>query len=209
MDNLLSLITNGFCVLEQVIEPNYVSKLKEVALKLQNTEVAANDSKTAFYDTSSKIFNDTSMLHDTVECVLKRYFGGKFLLNRSWLRSSYAGYKGSNWHQDASVNIIPCPIIVAIPLSDTNNTNGALRVVPRTQTLPHPCFNDKRYDAEVILNSTVGDVILFQSALWHRGGSNETNRNRDMVFTEFKSCESLTAEFDHMIYQSFQVPLNN
>lgn len=207
MDNLLSLIKNGYCVLPQVLEQNYILELRESAKQLHRCESPANDSKTAFYDTSKVLFNHHSQLFDAVEHILTEYFSESFLLNRSWLRSSYPGYKGSNWHQDQSINIVPCPIIVAIPLSNTNQSNGALRFVPRTQTLPHPRFNNMHHRTEKTLNTVTGDVLMFQSALWHRGGPNETDEARNIIFAEFKSSNSLSSEFSHKAYQSFQANL--
>lgn len=206
MRNESELTIDGYVKLNQIINESLLNDMRQSS-NLLKEEIAFNQSCTAFFCQNELLSSFSDSIKGLLSSTLMDYFKKKFCLNRSWLRSSYPGYNGSMWHQDTSINIIPCPIIVAIPLNDTTNNNGALRFIPRTQTLPHPIHDDFRYQSEVVCGTKAGDVILFQSALWHRGGANNTQRNRDIVFFEFKAIESYHVNLDHVKYQGFQVKI--
>lgn len=95
------------------------------------------------------------------------------------------------------------PLIIAIPLQNVNIDNGALFFLPRSHTLPHPDFNrDSLSPDESVVSMEAGDITIFISTIWHRGGGNCTLNNRDIVFFEFSSKSSIKTKVNVKNYQS-------
>ena len=123
------------------------------------------------------------------------------------------------WHQDATINVkeridLPgfygwtskennvgvCPpqeildsiFTFRIHLDDTNESNGALKVIPGT--------HKQRLGAEevpllvqesepAICNAEKGDILLMKPMLLHASGKNQSSGHRRIIHLEFADCE--------------------
>ncbi len=79
-------------------------------------------------------------------------------------------------------------------LDDFTPRNGALRVVPRShlrnarpqEALPDPLA---RRPDEIVVTGSAGDILVFQSHLWHAGLANRTDRPRLSLNCFYCRCD--------------------
>jgi ectoine hydroxylase-related dioxygenase (phytanoyl-CoA dioxygenase family) len=72
-----------------------------------------------------------------------------------------------------------------IPLTEYNNINGAIEVVPGTQKLcQYPNFDNFEKN-KIILELSPGDLLLYHSLLWHRAGSNKSTSDRVSLLGQY------------------------
>jgi hypothetical protein len=104
---------------------------------------------------------------------------------RSWIRLSPPHGRGTAWHKDHDALFVPMPIIVGIAIDTISFENGGTHLIPQTQHLPHPVYDFRSYPQEQVLSGPPGTIVLFQAGVWHRGGDNQTDMDRWMLFCEF------------------------
>jgi ectoine hydroxylase-related dioxygenase (phytanoyl-CoA dioxygenase family) len=85
-------------------------------------------------------------------------------------------------HEDTQLIPLPRPHIPITlnaiwALSDFTNNNGATRIVAGSHKLDHAPVYGRNYDS-VTATMPAGSVMLFDSALWHAGGANESDGRR-------------------------------
>lgn len=110
------------------------------------------------------------------------------LLDRELLLSSLCsltlgpGQPAQPLHEDTQQLSLPRPrppiaINAMWALSDFTEDNGATRIVPGSHKFDHsPAYGA---DIETVAATMpAGSVMLFDSALWHKGGANETDQRR-------------------------------
>jgi ectoine hydroxylase-related dioxygenase (phytanoyl-CoA dioxygenase family) len=112
------------------------------------------------------------------------------LLQPNWLLSNcqsirlHPGETHQPWHTDDVFYLVPRPrsaplgISTIWAISDFTAENGATEVLPRGHRWgeDHP---DDHPDAEVaVAEMPAGSVLIFDAALWHRGGANHTQGTR-------------------------------
>lgn len=103
---------------------------------------------------------------------------------------------GTMWHSDQRSYVTPIPQFFTNPqvftfsiyLDGANDDNGALYLLPGSQDWPyqpkdHELFGN--YKDEVKLNLKAGETVLFNSALWHKGGENRSNKIRRSIIIHF------------------------
>ena len=118
-------------------------------------------------------------LHDNVLPVVER------VLDRECLLSSFCslvlgpGQEAQPIHEDTQLIPLPRPhipiTINAIwALSDFRADNGATRIIPGSHKYDSSPEYGREYDA-VTATMKAGSVMLFDSALWHGGGANNSD----------------------------------
>ena len=118
-------------------------------------------------------------LHENVLPVVER------VLDRECLLSSFCslvlgpGQEAQPIHEDTQLIPLPRPHIPITvnaiwALSDFRADNGATRIVPGSHKYPSAPEYGKEYDA-VTATMPAGSVMLFDSALWHGGGANNSD----------------------------------
>jgi ectoine hydroxylase-related dioxygenase (phytanoyl-CoA dioxygenase family) len=93
------------------------------------------------------------------------------------------------WHTDFGYFCDrPISINTALYLDDLTPHNGALRVLPRSHKTPFslkPDQLDNELPGEVKVICPAGTMVVFSDQLWHRTGTNETDRQRRGIFTYY------------------------
>ena len=118
-------------------------------------------------------------LHENVLPVVER------VLDRECLLSSFCslvlgpGQEAQPIHEDTQLIPLPRPHIPITvnaiwALSDFRDDNGATRIVPGSHKYQSSPEYGKDYDA-VTATMPAGSVMLFDSALWHGGGANNSD----------------------------------
>src|SRR5215813_9331439 len=85
-------------------------------------------------------------------------------------------------HEDTQLIPLPRPHIPITvnaiwALSDFRSDNGATRIIPGSHKFDSSPEYGKAYDA-VAATMSAGSVMLFDSALWHGGGANDSEARR-------------------------------
>jgi ectoine hydroxylase-related dioxygenase (phytanoyl-CoA dioxygenase family) len=95
---------------------------------------------------------------------------------------------GSTWHRDLSYQHFVCSqpisIVCRICLDQFTLENGGTRIIPFSQKIEEfPSWKYVKNNEKTIL-ANVGDVIIFDSMLFHSAGTNKTNKERKTRETE-------------------------
>ena len=181
---------DGFTVIEHAASAELVEGLK-AALERIEREHHLGPARTSFEGFKTVRINNLLTyddlfwevpLHENVLPVVER------VLDRECLLSSFCslvlgpGQEAQPIHEDTQLIPLPRPhipiTINAIwALSDFREDNGATRIVPGSHKYASSPEYGKAYDA-VTATMKAGSVMLFDSALWHGGGANNSDNRR-------------------------------
>jgi ectoine hydroxylase-related dioxygenase (phytanoyl-CoA dioxygenase family) len=191
MDEWLALFErDGFVVLSEIIPKPQVLALTEALLRVE-AEHGFGYAKTSFEGLKTVRINNL-LVHDelfwTVPLQPEVLTLAELLLDRELLLSSFCsltlgpGQEAQPLHEDTQQIPLPRPraplaINAMWALSDFTEDNGATHIVPGSHKRP----NSPPYGADIeTVRATMkaGSVMLFDSALWHKGGANTTSMRR-------------------------------
>ena len=181
---------DGFTVIEHAASPELVEGLKAALVRIER-EHNLGYAKTSFEGFKTVRINNLLTyddifwevpLHENVLPVVER------VLDRECLLSSFCslvlgpGQEAQPIHEDTQLIPLPRPhipiTINAIwALSDFRADNGATRIVPGSHKYDSSPEYGKAYDT-VTATMPEGSVMLFDSALWHGGGANNSDARR-------------------------------
>ena len=121
-------------------------------------------------------------LHDNVLPVVERVLDKECLLSSFCSLVLRPGQEAQPIHEDTQLIPLPRPhipiTINAIwALSDFRADNGATRIIPGSHKYHSSPEYGREYDA-VTATMKAGSVMLFDSALWHGGGANNSDERR-------------------------------
>lgn len=188
--HLQALEDQGYCILEDAIEPELVDALRESLTRLEReleVEPAPNDFEG---HETIRIYNllahgrpfSKVPIHPAVLPIVEG------VLDRGCLVSSLSsidirpGESAQMLHSDDQVVGLPRPHQPIIcntmwALSDFTEANGATRLVPGSHRFDHP--PDPSNEVETIgAEMRRGSVLVWVGSLWHGGGANQTEARR-------------------------------
>jgi ectoine hydroxylase-related dioxygenase (phytanoyl-CoA dioxygenase family) len=128
--------------------------------------------------------------HPWVVALLDRLLLKNCLLSTLQSIRLHPGETAQAWHTDDAFYLFPRPRTVRLAVSviwaieDFTDDNGATEIIPKSHTwgaehpddLPHPSFR-------AIMPA--GSAIVFDGALWHRGGDNRSGTTRLAVSPQY------------------------
>jgi len=118
------------------------------------------------------------------------------LLLPNWLLSTcqsirlHPGETEQPWHTDDGFYLVPRPRAGRLAVStiwaidDFTDDNGATRVVPGSHRWGHEHPDEHPHD-EVAAVMPAGSAIVFDAALWHRGGANRSTGTRLAISPQY------------------------
>lgn len=181
---------DGFVVLERLIPPGEVAALRDALLRVE-AEHGFGYAKTSFegYRTvriNNLLVYDELFWQVPLQPVVLQL--AEAILDRELLLSSLCtltlgpGQDEQPLHEDTQQIPLPRPrptlaVNAVWALSDFTEENGATRIVPGSHRFDGP----PPYGSEaptVPATMPAGSVMLFDSALWHKGGANRTDARR-------------------------------
>ena len=139
------------------------------------------------YDNFFLKFLDAKIQND----LLKKIFGKKFILNlqNSPVMQPHSKQYSAAWHRDLSyqhfVASRPIAISSVVSLDNSTKKNGATYLLPhshRFETFPSKEYV-KSHERQVPINA--GDILVFDSLIYHRSGTNMTNQKRKIIVNMF------------------------
>lgn len=181
---------DGYTVLERVVAPQLVEDLKAAVERIER-EHSLTTAKTSFEGYKTLRVNNLLTyddvfwevpLHAAVLPVVEAVLDKECLLSSFCSLVLGPGQEAQPIHEDTQLIPLPRPhipiTINAIwALSDFTATNGATRIVPGSHKYDRAPEYGKDYDT-VMATMPAGSVMLFDSALWHGGGANESDARR-------------------------------
>jgi ectoine hydroxylase-related dioxygenase (phytanoyl-CoA dioxygenase family) len=127
--------------------------------------------------------------HPAVMAILEQRFCPNWLLSTLQSIRLYPGETAQPWHTDDLFYLIPRPrgllgITAIWAIEDFTEENGATQVIPGSHLWAdeHP---DEREHEEVTAVMPAGSVLLFNAALWHRGGENRSSGTRLCISPQY------------------------
>ena len=182
--------TDGYTVLERVVEPQLVEDLKQAVLRIER-EHDLGLAKTSFEGFKTLRINNLLTyddvfwevpLHAAVLPVVEAVLDKECLLSSFCSLVLGPGQEAQTIHEDTQLIPLPRPhipiTINAIwALTDFTATNGATRIVPGSHKYDHAPEYGREYET-ALATMPAGSVMLFDSALWHGGGANDSDARR-------------------------------
>ena len=128
--------------------------------------------------------------HPRVIALLDRLLMPNYLLSTLQSIRVHPGERRQAWHTDDAFYFAPRPHALPLAVSvmwaieDFTEDNGATEVIPGSHRwgLDHPDTRD--HDVHVAA-MPAGSAIVFDAALWHRGGANTTSRTRLAISPQY------------------------
>ena len=160
-----------------------------------------------------------TILNDNLGAVLKQLLGDKYFVVKSiYFDKPHTSNWFVSYHQDLTIsvdkkvslagfdfwttkqnqfavqppfNILENVVTIRIHLDDTDENNGALKVVPRSDVkgIYRPETIDWTIEKEVSCNVSKGGIMLMKPLLLHSSGRTTNNRQRRVIHIEFSNLE--------------------
>ncbi len=122
---------------------------------------------------------------------LKRVFGNKYILNlqNAPINRPHNSHYGSTWHRDLSyqhfVPSRPISITTIVCLNKFTKKNGGTCILPFSHKFEKFTSNKFVKKNEHFIEADEGDVLFFDSLLFHRAGANNTAKERKLIVQLF------------------------
>jgi ectoine hydroxylase-related dioxygenase (phytanoyl-CoA dioxygenase family) len=191
-DHLAAIASQGYSLIKHVITPQKADEIAAALLNLEDTlEIKPYDN---VFEGSKTVRIYNLLIHGTLfedfpvhERVLPIVEG---VLDRECLVSSLSSISiGPDetlqpLHGDDQVIGLPrqeTPLVCNTmwALTDFTEENGATRIVPGSHKEPtYPDYLNQDDIETIPAEMSKGDVLIWNGALWHGGGANETNERR-------------------------------
>ena len=182
--------SDGYTVLERVVAPQLVEDLKAAVERIERDHNLGL-AKTSFEGFKTLRINNLLTyddvfwevpLHEVVLPVVEAVLDKECLLSSFCSLVLGPGQEAEPIHEDTQLIPLPRPhipiTINAIwALTDFTATNGATRIVPGSHKYDRAPEYGKDYETQ-LATMPAGSVMLFDSALWHGGGANDSDARR-------------------------------
>ncbi|MDB4958853.1 MAG: phytanoyl-CoA dioxygenase (PhyH) family protein [Myxococcales bacterium] len=128
--------------------------------------------------------------HPRVIALIDRLLMPNYLLSTMQSIRLHPGEKPQAWHTDDAFYFAPRPhplplsVSVIWAIEDFTEANGATEVIPGSHRwgMEHPDHQDHDIHPAVM---SAGSAIVFDAALWHRGGSNHSRGSRLAISPQY------------------------
>lgn len=207
---------NGFVVLRDLLAPDWVEAVREQMEPLLRGELeraTKGESKTQrsayrlAFDVGryadllgGALGDDRYRRHPVIEELVSEIFGGADRWRRGWTQVEcvWSGSTHMDWHSDQTLDETPDPtqpsepvrLTYNIPLVEFTWANGAMEMIPGTHRLSRSSLARSLHDIPNIypvpLRLSVGDGLLRDGNVLHRGTPNLTERPRPMLDQTYK-----------------------
>lgn len=185
-----AIVRDGYTVLENVIESSLIDELVETIDRLM-VDLAIPYGTNAFLgENTRRIFNllarDAAFakvpLHEAVLPIVQRVLDDQCLLSSLTAIEMHPGQRAQPLHADDGSISLPRPrppiVCVAIwALTDFTLENGATRVVPGSHRYDRRPGKGETADTVTTVMPR-GSVLLYDGAMWHGGGDNNSDSRR-------------------------------
>lgn len=194
------ITTDGYTILEEVIEPSLVEKLTATIDRLM-VELEVPYGSNSFLGTNTRrIFNLLARdpifaevpIHPEVLPLIEEVLDDGLLLSSLTGIEMGGGQDEQPWHSDDGSHTlarphqpIGCTAIWA--LTDFTEANGATRLVPGSHLFDRIPRKGEQPDPAEVRRATMkaGSVLVYNGSLWHAGGTNTTDQRRMGIVSNY------------------------
>ncbi len=192
---LARLESDGFVILERVLDARALDELKSALAPYEaNRPMGRNDFEG---ERSQRVYSlaakgDAFLRlaeHPRVIKLVEARLLPNFLLSTMQSIRLHAGENAQAWHTDDAFYLVPRPrgtlgLSAIWAIEDFTDANGATEVIPGSHAwgAEHPDEREHRVERAVM---AAGSVIVFDAALWHRGGANVSRGTRLAVSPQY------------------------
>jgi ectoine hydroxylase-related dioxygenase (phytanoyl-CoA dioxygenase family) len=189
-EHLDRIATDGYTILERVIEPDVVDALADDLVRLERffeVEPAGNSFEGA---RTIRIYNllafgalyERVPVHHEVLPVVERVLDPGCLVSSLSSISILPGERPQPIHADDQLIPLPKPHVPTVcntmwALTDFTEANGATRLVPGSHLLDHSPDYGGEYET-IGAEMPKGSVLVWVGSVWHGGGANTTDERR-------------------------------
>jgi ectoine hydroxylase-related dioxygenase (phytanoyl-CoA dioxygenase family) len=187
---------DGFVILDSVLD---AAALAELTAALAPYEANRPMGRTAFEgQKSQRVYSLASKgepflrlaEHPRVMALVERLLMPNFLLSTLQSIRLHPGEQAQAWHADDFFYLMPRPHRLSLAVSviwaieDFTEDNGATEVIPGSHRWEKEHPDDREHD---IIQAVMpaGSAIVFDAALWHRGGANESSATRLAISPQY------------------------
>lgn len=181
---------DGYVVIRDLIPPRQVSALVDALMRVE-ADHGFGFAKTSFEGLRTVRINNLLVYDDlfwqvplqpTVLALCEALLDRELLLSSLCSLTTGPGQEAQPLHEDTQQIPLPRPrptlAVNAIwALTDFTELNGATRIVPGSHRFDHSPAYGSEYPS-VPATMSAGSVMLFDSALWHHGGTNASSARR-------------------------------
>lgn len=180
------LVQDGFTIIDQLLDDVEVTTVAAAVQPLQDTAAFGEHDFGGFR--TKRVFNlfaklrelDALALDPSILRIVRSALGASIQLSIASTMEIYPGETVQPIHQDDSYFRLqrPHPPVVCNTmwaLTDFTAANGATRLCPGSQSWPRPV---DPLEPSIAAEMRRGSVLVWDGALWHGGGANETEAIR-------------------------------
>jgi ectoine hydroxylase-related dioxygenase (phytanoyl-CoA dioxygenase family) len=184
------IATDGYTVLEGVIDPALVQVLVADLRRLENDFKVVPAENSFEGSRTVRIYNLLALgriyeavpVHDDVLPVVERVLDAGCLVSSLSSISILPGETAQPIHADDQLIPLPKPHVPTVcnsmwALTDFTKANGATRLIPGSHLADHSPDYGAPYDS-IAAEMPAGSVLVWHGSLWHGGGANATDARR-------------------------------
>jgi ectoine hydroxylase-related dioxygenase (phytanoyl-CoA dioxygenase family) len=188
---------DGFVILESVLD---ASALGEVVAALAPYEAGRPMGRNAFEgQKSQRVYSLAAkgdafcrlIEHPRVMALVDRLLMPNFLLSTAQSIRLHPGEQAQAWHTDDAFYFMPRPhrlplaVSVIWAIEEFTEENGATEVIVGSHRWGHEHPDEREEYESVSAAMPAGSAIVFDGALWHRGGVNASNGTRLAISPQY------------------------
>jgi len=195
-DPIESLERDGYVILEAAIDRSRIAELVDAlapheAHRPMGRNTFEGELSQRVYSLAGKGDAFRRLIeHPDVISILDRVLMPNYLLSTAQSIRLHPGETAQAWHTDDSFYLAPRPHALPLAVSviwaieDFTEDNGATEIVPGSHrwSNEHP---DSVEHTPMPAVMPAGSAIVFDSALWHRGGANRATRTRLAISPQY------------------------
>ena len=193
-DAKLRLEEEGYCILEDLLDPREAERLDSIARALMEPRAEPNQGYLSMEDSLNTIPDLAPLCtHSAILELAESVLGEKFILANTvavkWCRpGAAAGGLHADWPLNAGIPqpwpVLPTGFQAFWMLTDFTPHNGATTIVPFSHHSRRPPTQSE-YPHELPLVGRKGSVAVFVNGAWHRSGANTTTDQHRMAANMF------------------------
>jgi len=189
-DHVARVATDGYTILERVLEPDLVDELTDDLARLERVFEIAPAGNSFEGAHTVRIYNllafgalyERVPVHSAVLPVVDGVLDPGCLVSSLSSISILPGERAQPIHADDQLIPLPKPHVPTVcntmwALTDFTEANGATRLVPGSHLLDHSPDYGAEYES-IAAEMPKGSVLVWVGSLWHGGGANTTDERR-------------------------------
>jgi ectoine hydroxylase-related dioxygenase (phytanoyl-CoA dioxygenase family) len=192
--NFEELNEKGITILREVINHTFINELKkylEISLKKHREIQLKNNNEINVEGVALNIIGDNNIYIELLKLLIEKNIINnikKYYFNSNFILNSFSGLNNlpgnTNFsaiiHRDSKFysNQTPLMLNVLIMLDDFTNDNGPTLLLPYSHKIIEKPTDDYFYENSIKALGKKGDILIFNSDIWHASSINNTNYGR-------------------------------